>query len=833
MKKYINIVKKRTAEEGLKKVLYDIILLLSGFFILFMAIFMVWFSSLKLPSFEDFEARKVSNSTKIYDRTGGVLLYSVHNNIKRTVVPYDKISVNLKNAIVAIEDRDFYNHNGIKISSIIRGVLKTFTGDTQGGSTITQQVIKNTVLSNEKTVTRKIKEWILATKLEKNKTKDEILAIYLNEMPFGGSIYGVEEASLSYFNEKASEVTVAQAAYIAALPQAPSRYSPYGKHKDELDARKNLVLLKMYEQKYLNESEYEQAKNEQVVFEPQSSFSGKAFHFSLLIKQYLEDKYGEDVVENGGLKVITTLDWEIQKKAEDVVKKYALMNKEKFNAENAALVAVDPKSGQVLSMVGSRDYFDDKIDGKVNITTSKRQPGSSFKPLVYATAFEKGYTPETVLFDVPTEFNVNCPAIVTDASPSTCYNPVNYDGKFRGPVSIRGALAQSLNVPAVKVLYLTGLGNVLDKAREMGITTLRDKNRYGLTLVLGGGEVTLLELTGAYATFANKGSFPKQTNIISVTDKDGNVLEKYEKRESSVFSENTVNKLISIMTDNEARIPAFGANSPLYFGGRPVAVKTGTTNDYHDVWTVGFTPSVVVGVWGGNNDNRAIDKKAAGSVISPMWRAFMDEYFKTHPEVEYFDNYTSDDIINPILNGRWCSSTSPLASILYYIDKENPSEFSPGRSSDPQFYNWQKAIESFSSNSSCPFSESDFGGTVISDSISSEILKTDEENYQNQNNTTSLIISNEKPLNFYVTGLNDSYYENDLINLSVYDVNSNINKATFSINGKLNKTVSQKPLNITFTPSEENLTPGNYTLNIEVESPSLETLSRSLTIKIK
>jgi 1A family penicillin-binding protein len=824
LKRYASSPRKK--QNPLRRFFFDLFLLVVGLCILFLASIAIWISSLNLPTFDDFESRKVSNSTKIYDRTGKILLYNVHDNIKRTVVPYEEISPYIKKAVVSIEDKDFYSHNGIKVSSIMRGVLKTASGTPQGGSTITQQVIKNTLLTNEKTITRKIKEWILALKLENKLSKDEILSIYLNEMPFGGSIYGVEEASLSYFGKKSKDVTLAEAAYIASMPQAPSRYSPYGSRKDLLENRKNLVLDKMYETGAITKQEKDNAQKEIVVFQPQANFNGKAFHFSLGIKQYLEDTYGSDVVENSGLKVITTLDWELQQKAEEVVKKYALQNKITYNAENAALVAIEPRTGQVLALVGSRDYFDKDIDGKVNITTSERQPGSSFKPLVYATAFEKGYTPETVLFDVPTEFNVNCPLIPTDNSPSSCYSPVNYDGKYRGPITLRESLAQSLNVPAVKLLYLTGMNNVLEKADLMGITTLKDKNRYGLTLVLGGGEVTLLELTSAYTTFANKGNHSEKTMILSVVDRNGSVLEEYKNKEKRVFEENVVKNISSVLSDNNARIPAFGAQSPLFFGERPVAVKTGTTNDYRDVWTVGYTPSIVVGVWGGNNNNKPIEKKSAGAVISPMWRAFMDEYFKLYPTIEYFESASKNNPNdNPILNGVWCGLGSPFYSILYYINKENPLVFNPGQTNDSQFSHWQAAIDAYSHNLSCPF-------TDLSLSENSPFSDIDKENeYLLQTSENNSLEFLDKPISFSVSGLSHtSYSSDDIISISLKDFNKNIEKVEYTLQNQTFSKKAQEPF--VFSPSDFGILKGNYTLYIRAFNQK-NSSERAITISIQ
>lgn len=820
----------------LKRLILDFGLLVFGMAILFVALFMMWVSSLQLPTFSDFEARKIANSTKIYDRTGKVLLYNIHDNIKRTVVDFDDISQPIKDAVISIEDDQFYHHIGIRPKAIVRSVFKTATGNTQGGSTITQQIIKNSLLSTEQTVTRKVKEWILAVKLEEHLTKDEILNIYLNESPFGGNIYGVEEAAQTYFNKPASQVTIVEAAYLAALPQAPSRYSPYGKNRQLLEDRKNLVLSKMREFNYISESEYQSAKNTTVQFEPQEKQNGKALHFVFYVRSILEDQFGEEEVENGGLHVVTSLDWELQQKAEAVVKEYATLNKQKFDAENAGLVAIDPRTGQVLSMVGSKDYFDTEIDGKVNIALAKRQPGSSFKPIVYAAAFEKGYTPETVLMDVPTEFNANCPVQVSEDSPSQCYSPVNYDGKFRGPINLRNSLAQSLNIPAVKLLYLTGVNTSLDLARTLGITTLKDKNQYGLTLVLGGGEVTLLELTSAYTAFANGGVRSPISPLLEVKDKLGQVRYTYKNTPKSALSKETALTLTSVLTDNTARIPAFGANSPLYFGDRPVAAKTGTTNDYRDVWTVGYTPSITVGVWGGNNDNTPIDKRSAGSVISPMWNAFMSEYFKLHPEIEYFESAPPiPEDANPILRGIWCSQTGGIHSILYYINKNNPKEFSPGQTSDPQFPLWEGAIQLHSANTPCPFSDNElsgFGGDIISN-VDAQNMQDSKNLYPSSTQATPDYTNTPTVVDFRMSGVDSTvvYNRNTYINPSIVS-SSQITKVEYSINGKYIGAVYSSPYSLGFMPSEYGISSGNHTLTARVFTP-MGYSDRSVTLVIE
>ncbi len=694
---------------------------------LFFALFLFkWVSDLPIPDFSNFGERKIIESTRIYDRNGENLLYDIHANIKRITVAYEDIPRHLKNATVAIEDDQFYQHKGISLTSIVRACLSRFGygGIKQGGSTITQQLIKKTFLTPEKTIERKIKEAILAIKIEKILSKEQILTFYLNEVSYGGSNYGVGAAVESFFGKNVKDLTLAESAYLAALLQAPTYYSPYGNHREELEERKNLVLKRMHELGFIEEEEFSAANEEKVKFLSQSEKGIKAPHFVMYIKSYLERKYGKDVVEEDGLKITTTLDLKMQEDAEKLVTEYAKENEKKFNAKNAGLIAIDPKTGQILTMVGSRDYFDSKNEGNFNITMAKRQPGSAFKPFVYATAFRRGYTPDTVVFDLETEFNASCNP---DGTPKPgvkqkdCYKPSNYDGINRGPITLRNALAQSINIPSVKVLYLAGLPDSLKTAQDLGITTLNNNPwRYGLTLVLGGGEVTLLEMTGAYSVFANSGIKNPITGILKIEDRNGNILEEFSPDAETVMEEKIAIQMNDILSDNKARAPAFGETSFLYFPEREVAVKTGTTNDYRDAWVIGYTPSLAVGVWAGNNDNTPMEKKVAGFIAAPLWNAFFKKAFENIPK-ETFKK--PDEIyeaaLKPVLKGNWrggkvyltdkisgklATEFTPLElveeknltqihSILYWLRKENPLGEPPvNPNEDPQFILWEEPI---------------------------------------------------------------------------------------------------------------------------------------------
>ena len=443
----------------------------------------LWVASLRIPALESIAERRVDQSTKIYDRTGDILLYDMSQDVRRALVPFEDISPYIKNATIAIEDKDFYSHNGFVFSSFMRAVLVNLTtlSFSQGGSTITQQVVKNSILTKDKTPTRKLKELILALKLENVLTKEEILSLYLNEIPYGGTVYGIEEASQRFFGKSSKDTTLAEAAYLAAIPKAPTFYSPYGTHLAELDNRKNTVLREMLGNKFITQEEYDAALAEVVVFKPrENTGSIKAPHFIFFVIDELVKKYGEDAVQSSGWKVITTLDYSIQQEAEALAEKYGEINEETFNANNNSIVAMDPTTGEILAMVGSRDYFNTEIDGNFNATLGHRQPGSTFKPFVYSVLFNKGYTDRTVLFDAPIQFSTSCAQdnFVTD---DICYSPGNYDDKFRGPMTIRNALAQSINVPAVEALYLAGVKNSVDLAESLGIQSLTDLSQDGLS----------------------------------------------------------------------------------------------------------------------------------------------------------------------------------------------------------------------------------------------------------------------------------------------------------------------------------------------------------------
>lgn len=654
-----------------------------------------------VPDIDSFAARQVDQSTKIYDRTGQVLLYDYNRDTRRNIVPIANISLNTINATIAIEDSSFYAHGGIRISSFIRATFANVLGGSfaQGGSTITQQVVKNELLTSKKSIIRKINEWILAIKLEQIYSKNQILETYLNNIPYGGTLYGIEAASEAYFGVPAKDLSVAEAAYLAAMIQAPSRYSPYGTHRTELDARKDLVLERMHTLGFIDTTTYAAAIAEKVSFAPTGQNAIIAPHFVFYILNQLEEKYGSQSLTSG-LKVITTLDADLEVKAESILNQYALDNVAKFKATNASLVAIDPPTGQILAMVGSRNFFDKEIDGQYNATLSSRQPGSTMKPFIYSLALMKGYTRDTVVFDTPTQFSTACKPSDINNGTSPCYSPGNFDNTFRGPMTFETALAQSINIPAVKILYLVGIQGAIDLAKSFGLTTLGDPNQYGLTLVLGGGEVRLLDLTGAYATFANDGVLNTPTGILEVYSAQGTVLEKYTAQPSQVIPEDIARDMSAMLSDAPARVPEYALNSPLSFSGYDVAVKTGTTNDTRDAWTIGYTPSIALGVWVGNNDNTPMVKTIAGFIAVPMWHEIMAYALSKYPKTYFSEPNSISASVPPLLRGNWhipdAEGNITPHDLLYWVDKSNPQGPPPTNpTQDPQFAYWEYGIASW------------------------------------------------------------------------------------------------------------------------------------------
>jgi len=652
-----------------------------------------------LPSVEEITNRQVSQSTKIYDRDGTTLLYEISSGEKRTVVPFDQIPRVLKDSTIVTEDEKFYEEPAFDWRAIVRALLANLTNRqiVQGGSTITQQLAKNAFLTPERTLSRKVRELILATQLNRNYSKDQILSFYLNEIPYGPTAYGVESASWAFFNKSVRDINLAEGALLAALPKAPTYYSPWGSHVSELLSRQRFILEKLFRLGKITKNDLDDALKFKISFAPQSR-GLRAPHFTIAVQDYLIQKYGEDLVRRGGLRVLTTLNWKLQELAERVVADGAERNEKLYKGKNAALVAEDARTGQILALVGSRDYFDTKNDGNFSVATQGlRQPGSALKPFVYLVAFQKGFTPDTVVFDVPTEFaanNPSCPPAPSfENENKRCFHPENFDGQFRGPVSLRNALAQSINIPAVKVLYLAGLRTTVETAYRLGLTTLTNPDLYGLSLVLGGGAVKLIDLVGAYSVLAQEGMKRPQTMVLEVRDSRGKILESYRDESERVVDPQPVRVVNDILSDDVARSGLFqGSLSLTVFPDRDVALKTGTSNDYRDAWTVGYTPSLVVGVWAGNNDNAPMQRHGSSLLAAvPIWNSFMVEALKDGSS-ETFNRPDPALPKKPILGGDYLAGRQ-IHSILYYVNRQDPLGAPPRTpGDDPQFTNWETQV---------------------------------------------------------------------------------------------------------------------------------------------
>jgi penicillin-binding protein 1C len=579
---------------------------------------LVWiFWGIPLPTNLTSEALPVS--TKLFDRNGK-LIYEIYTDKRRTPIELSDLPDYVKEATISIEDKDFYKHYGFSFTGIARAAFNVaFKRKLQGGSTLTQQLVKNALLSPERTIRRKIREFALTLVVEAIYSKDQILELYLNEIPYGSTAYGIEAASELYFGKSAKDLTLGEAALLAGLPQSPTLYSPFGAHPEYAKERQQTVLRRMVEDKYITQEEADKASEEELHYAKITP--PKAPHFALWIKEQLAEKYGDAVVEKGGLRVTTTLDLDLQEFAQEAVAtEVAKLKSQKVG--NGAAIVTRPGSGEILAMVGSKDYFAEDEDGKVNVVFAKRQPGSSIKPINYALALkDEKVTLATALVDVPTCFAV---------AGQPLYCPTNYDLTFHGVVQARFALGNSYNIPAVRVLALNGIDNFVEFAKQMGLTTLTDPSNYGLSLTLGGGEVRPYDMAEAFGVFANQGIKVPLISILKVEDWKGKVLEETDINgiEGDRVLSPEVSFLIShTLLDNNARSAAFGEGSFLVVRGHPeVSVKTGTTNDRRDNWTIGFTPLIAVATWVGNNDNTPMGGAVSGvSGASPIWNKIMRE----------------------------------------------------------------------------------------------------------------------------------------------------------------------------------------------------------------
>jgi len=641
---------------------------LVGFIFLF--ILFAWYAK-DLPSPSKL-SQQTGYSTVFFDREGKVL-YDMYKDKNRVPVAVEDIPDYLKKATISIEDKNFYSHKGFSQMGMIRAVLNMFLGrGLQSGSTITQQLIKNVLLTNRQTITRKIQEIILAFEVERRYKKDEILLMYLNEAPYGGSYWGVGTAAEAYFGKSVKDLNLVESAILAGLPQSPSFYSPFIGKNEAWKARTKNVLRRMREDGYItHEQENAALKKVEIIKFSAPKILIEAPHFVFYVKDKIENEYGSKIIDQG-VKIKTTLSLDVQQTVEKIVKE-EIGKLKGFNATNAAVIVLDSKTGEILGMVGSYDFNDEKF-GKFNAALGLRQPGSAMKPFTYGLAFEKGYTPSTVFMDVKTIF--------PDQGGKE-YIPENYDGKFRGPVQLRFALGNSINLAAVKLLAVIGLRDFLTKLNDLGLSTFapNDENlkRFGLSLTLGGGETTLLDLTSAYSVLSTGGLKHDINSITDISDFKGkNIYKKVRAQETRVFSSEVSFLLSHILSDNNARIDEFGPNSYLNIPGKTVSVKTGTTDDKRDNWAVGYTKSITVGVWVGNNDNSKMNPKIASGATgaSPIWHRIMLELLKKYDDgIMDKPDKVKAITVDGYLGGLPKDGYPTRAE--YYIDGTEPKDISP------------------------------------------------------------------------------------------------------------------------------------------------------------
>lgn len=609
------------------------------FCLLYLFVQQAYFFVNQLPSPQAIGEVNFAQSTHLYDRNGK-LLYEIYRDENRTPISLNQMPRDVINATIAIEDKNFYQHKGISFfGGILRAAKDTYlTKELQGGSTLTQQLVKTALLTPERTIERKLKEMVLALWTEQMYTKDEIMAMYLNQVPYGGSAYGIEEAAQVYFGKNAQELSLSEAALLAGLPRAPSIYSPFV-DPDLAQRRRDQVLEEMHSQGYITSEQFEASITEELVTLPPTT-NIRAPHFVMYTRSALENEYGTKQVEEEGFDVITSLDLDIQQKVEEILA--AEVEKLRpLGATNGAVIVMDPHTGQILAMAGSVDYFREGY-GAFNVTTALRQPGSTLKPMLYSLALQNGYTAATTIQDAPIVFSV------PGGRP---YKPFNYDRSYHGNVPIRYALANSYNIPAVKVLNTLGVQNFVDYAQQMGIDSWEDSSRFGLSLSLGGGEVTLVDLTQVYSVFANGGYRVEPTAFVEIKDDNGKDVARITSSKTRVVNEGVAFIISDILSDNVARTQAFGANNPLYIPGHVVAAKTGTTNDYKDAWTIGFTEKVVVGVWVGNNNNRSMHSIAGSLGAGPIFNQIMTYMIEEHAAAGKMAQ-PSDVVAVPCYNGR-------------------------------------------------------------------------------------------------------------------------------------------------------------------------------------
>lgn len=664
----------RVRQQQLKQklLLYGLVLF-TGFVVvgfIFSFILFAWYAK-DLPSPTKL-SQSSGYSTVFYDREGKVL-YEMYKDKNRVPVTFQDLPSYLKQATVAIEDKNFYKHQGVSETGIIRSVFNFFlTGRLGGGSTITQQLIKNVLLTSQRQLSRKIKEAILAFEVERKYSKDDILLMYLNEAPYGGTYWGVGTAAMSYFGKPVKDLNLVESAILAGLPQSPTVYSPYIGKNDAWKGRAKDVLRRMREDGYITKDQESAADKQVDVYKFSApKLAINAPHFVFYVKDQIENEYGTKLLDQG-VSIKTTLSLDVQQAAEKIVKE-EIAKLTDYHATNGAVIVLDSKTGEILGMVGSYDYNDESF-GKFNAALGLRQPGSTVKPITYSLALEKGYTPSTVLMDLKTVF---------PNQGNKDYIPVNYDGKFRGPVQLRFALGNSINIAAVKMLAMVGIRDFLQKASDFGLKgfapTSSNMQKYGLAVTLGGSESTLLEMTSAFSAFANSGIKTDTSYLEDITDFKGNNIYKQVKSTEKRVTTPEVAFLIShILSDNNARLDEFGPNSYLHVPGKTVAVKTGTSDDKRDNWAIGYTKSITVGVWVGNNDNTPMNPKISSGATgaSPIWYRIMGELLKKYDDgimdkPDKIKALTVDAYLGGLPKDGYPTRSE------YFIDGTQPTDVSP------------------------------------------------------------------------------------------------------------------------------------------------------------
>jgi penicillin-binding protein 1C len=657
------------------------ILLVLFFLSVSFVIFLFSIQSVYLPSTNLIGQKIISGGTEIYDRTGKILFYKV--GLKRSWANFEDIPENVVKATLIAEDEDFYLHNGVSFRGILRSIYLNLKEKSliYGGSTITQQLVRNLFLTREKSFLRKINEIILALKIERKYSKNEILTYYLNSVYYGAGNVGIRAAAEYYFDKKLKDLSLAETVTLASILKAPAFYAPINEENvQRLKTRRDYLLSRLKEKNWINENEYQSAINEKIQV-VKTKYAGMiAPHFVIEVLNNLKEMYPGQNLEETNLKVITTLDYDLQKIAENAVIEGSVRNKEKYGGANAALMAINPKTGEVLALVGSKDFYDESIDGQVNVPFRPRQPGSAFKPLAYAALFELGYPDGTIVFDISTNFGN--------------YSPQNFDKVFKGPVTLRQALAESRNVPSVKVFYLAIPERVVDLARKAGINYLKNWQNYGLSLALGTAEIKMKDLIRFYGALANDGKLVSQGLILKIIQ-DRKIVYEYKPEETQIISPETARILNDILKDINARRGLLGASLGLtIFPGYEVAIKTGTTQFYQDAWTFGYSPNIVVGVWAGNTDGRRMNSLGASLVAAlPIFHQFLSQVIQASKlEPANFIIPEERIVDKPMLNGKWLSEYG-IHNILFYVDRQNPLGPIPQNPyQDPQFYLWEEGV---------------------------------------------------------------------------------------------------------------------------------------------